>query len=242
MNPRHIVIKYATPLVWKAFEARKLAALQDFSDTELDSGWQSIYTFSKISDPKTKAELLMHALDEFYHADLFNNLLHSYASSPLHRPIFSRKTILDEDVSKASILDFLAQVFVGEHEINRDFKIYSEANIDPSIRTLFQNIKRDEEGHEEVSWDLMLRYADGNVLKLRCLLLYNRLKLAFARYEKFSQLIGDKMLSVLLSGIYFLGGALFSVSIRSRLKLDRAAQLEIFREQMKAFHSAGAEN
>jgi hypothetical protein len=227
--------------VWHFSEKRKLAALQEFSDTELDSGWQSLYTLSKIDDPKTKAELFEHCLDEFYHADLFGNLLKSYASSPLNRPTFSREAILSSKIDKRAVLAFLVKVYVGESEINRDFVAYARAHVDEPIRQLFRQIKRDEEGHEEVSWDLMLRYADGKAWKLRWLIFRETLAHAYKRYVKASQAIGDFMLALMLSLIYFLAGLFVFGPLRKRLSLDRATQLEILREQIQVGRPGGKE-
>jgi len=233
MRSRHFLIKYLTPIVWKLSEKRKLAALQEFSDTELDSGWQSLYALEKVEEPKAKAELFQHSLEEFFHADMFANLLHSYANAPLNRSVFAREAILKSDSSRESILDFLVQVYVGESEINQDFLVYAETKVDAPIRDLFHRIKKDEEGHEEVSWDLILTYAEGKLWKVRWIVLRKRLDHAWKRYVKFTQIIGNFMLGINLALIYLLVGAFFVSVFRNRLRLDRSSQLEILRAQLE---------
>lgn len=232
MRARHLLIKLLTPLVWRVSEKRKLDALQEFSDTELDSGWQSLYTLEKIDDPKAKAELFQHSLEEFYHAEMFASLLQSYANAPRNRAAFAREAMLSDNADRAALLDFLAQVYVGEAEINRDFVVYANTNVDSPIRELFGRIKKDEEGHEEVSWDLMLRYADGKVWRLRWILLRKRLAHMWKRYVNATQAVGNLMLWTQLSLVYFLLGSFFFLTLRRRITLDRATQLDILRQQL----------
>ena len=66
-------------------------------------------------------------------ADLFGNLLRSYASSPLNRPTFSREAILSSKIDKRAVLAFLVKVYVGESEINRDFVAYARAHVDEAL-------------------------------------------------------------------------------------------------------------
>ncbi len=232
MRARHLLIKCLTPVIWRFSEQRKLTALQEFSDTELDSGWQGLYALERISDPASKAELFVHAMEEFYHADMFARLQNSYANAPLNRTAFARETILQDAATNEAVLDFLAQIYVGESEINQDFVVYARTNVDSPIRDLFERIKKDEEGHEEVSWELLLKYAEGRIWNLRWVVLKKRFMHAYKRYANFMQVIGNVVLSAQLSVIYFVAGSFFVTVLRNRLTLDRKAQLEILRQQL----------
>jgi hypothetical protein len=234
MRIRHLLIKAFTPLIWRISERRKLAALQEFSDTELDSGWQSLYALERVEDPKAKAELFQHSLEEFYHADVFSRLLSSYANAPQNRPAFARTAILPGGNEREAMLEFLVQVYVGETEINQDFAVYSRTGVDEPIREVFARIKKDEEGHEEVSWDLMLRYAEGDSARLRWLILRKRFAHAWQRYVNFTQAVGNLMLWINLTAIYLFVGGFFFLTLRNRLGLDRDSQLEILRLQLQS--------
>lgn len=237
MRVRRLAIRLLNPLVWKFFPKRKLAALQEFSTTELDSGWQSLYALRHLEDPKAKAVLFHHALEEFYHADLFSQLQASYAEAPLNQPVFTREAVLEKAGDREAMLDFLVEVYVGEQEINGDFVAYAKAPVDEEIRALFLRIKQEEEGHEELSRELLVRYAGGE-RKLRWLILKKRFSFAYKRYEKFVQSIGHFMLGVWLSFVYFLFGIFFFLPLRSRLRADRAIQAAILREQAKELSEA----
>lgn len=233
MRARHLLIRLLTPLVWSASEKRKLAALQEFSDTELDSGWQSLHALERVEDPRAKAVLFLHALEEFRHADMFAALLGSYSRAPLNHPVFARKAMLADAASRDGLLEFLAQVYVGESEINRDFVAYSRSGVDAPIRELFTRIKKDEEGPEEVGWDLMRRCGDRSAGELRWLVFKKRAAHAWRRYANATQSVGNLWLSVLLGVVYALVGPFAFLPLRARLALDPRSQLDILREQLR---------
>jgi hypothetical protein len=231
MNLRRILIRILTPIVWRVSKARKLDALQDFSDTELDSGWQCLLAMEAIQDPKVKAKLFQHSLEEFFHAEMFASLLASLSSAPRKRHAFAREMLLrgrDPD----AFLAFLVQVYVGETEINRDFLTYAKAHIDAPIRSLFLRIQDDEEAHEEDSWNLLVRFAEGKLWKLRWYLLRAHVIRAWRRYKSVMQSFGNMMLWLNLSTIYFVFGSLFFLPLRRRLYLEDDEQLEILRMQL----------
>jgi hypothetical protein len=237
MRTRHFLIRFLTPIVWRLSEKRKLAALQEFSDIELDSAWQSLYGMERVEDPRAKAELFLHSLEEFYHAEMFSKLLNSYSNAPLNRVAFSREAILSTGkrgtARNDEMLNFLMQVYVGESEINQDFLVYANSNIDHPIRELFNRIKKDEEGHEELSWNLLLSYANNNAGRLRRLHLKKRFQHAYKRYANFMQIVGNLFLGIKLTVIYFLLGGLFASFLRKRLALNRDEQLLILLQQLE---------
>jgi rubrerythrin len=233
MRLRHLIIRILNPLVWRISPKRKLAALQEFSNTELDSGWQSLYALKHLKDPKAKAALFHHALEEFYHADLFSHLQSSYSDVPLNQPVFTREAVLVDGGDKNAMLDFLVEVYVGESEINRDFAKYAKAPVDESIRALFRQIKAEEEGHEDLSRELLLQYADGDEGKLRWLIFKKQLSFAYKRYERSVQGFGHFMLSLWLAIIYYAFGGFFFGLLRKRLRFSRENQAEILKEQAR---------
>lgn len=239
MRFRRLIIRFVNPIVWRIAPKRKLAALQEFSDTELDSGWQSIYALKHLNDPKAKAALFLHAVEEFYHADLFAHLQSSYADAPLNQPVFTREAVLENAEDRDAMLDFLVEVYVGEQEINGDFAVYAGAPVDKEIRELFLRIKKEEEGHEELSRELLLRFAGGDETRLSWLIFRKRLSFAYKRYARFMQNVGHVMLHVWLGIFYFTLGWFFFGMLRRRLRFDRAVQAEILREQAKQLAAGG---
>lgn len=231
MNLRRVLIRFLTPIVWRVSKARKLDALQEFSDTELDSGWQCLLAMDAVQDPKVKADLFQHCLEEFFHAEMFFSLLVSLSDAPRKRPAFAREMLLRSQDPDA-FLAFLVQVYVGETEINRDFQAYGESGIEEPIRALFCRIKGDEEAHEEDSWKLLVRLAGNKFWKLRWYLFRAHALRAWRRYKGAMQTIGNLVLYLNLSAIYFLLGSLFFLPLRRRLHLESSEQLDILRIQL----------
>ena len=232
MRFRHALIRYATPTIWRLSSQRKLAALQEFANTELDSGWQSMYAMQFMPDPEVRGALFRHAMEEFYHSDCFLGLVQSYADAPLNTAVFSRQAIWNA-ADKDSILDFLVKVHVGEKEINEDFVEYARADLDVEIRRLFSLIKEDEEGHEDSSYKMLLQAAGGDRFQLKRRMWMQSVSNGYKRYKAWAQAMGEVSMGILLSGIYFLTGPFFTLSFRSRMALDRESQLQILREQTK---------
>lgn len=233
MRFRHALIRYATPTVWRVSPQRKISALQEFANTELDSGWQSLYAMQFMPDPKVRSALFQHALEEFYHSDCFNSLLNSYAEAPLNTAVFSRQAILNAK-DKDSILDFLVQVHVGEKEINEDFIEYSRADVDVDIRRLFARIKEDEEGHEDASYSMLMAASGGDRFQLKRRMWMQSIRNGYKRYKAWAQAMGEVSMAGMLSLVYFVSGILLAWPLRKRMDLDRQAQLLILQEQTKA--------
>lgn len=232
MRFRHMLIKWVTPLVWWLFPQRKISALQEFAHTELDSGWQSLYAMTFVPDPKVRAALFRHALEEFHHSDAFSSLLNSYANAPLNTPVFTREAIIDGK-DRDAVLDFLVQVHVGEKEINEDFAVYSEADVDLDIRRLFSRIKVDEEGHEDASLAMLREYAGGDRFRLLRMMWRQSFRNGYKRYVGWSQAMGNVSLGMMLSAVYFSMGPVVTMPLRKRLALSRQEQLEILRRQTR---------
>lgn len=235
MNLRQVLIKYILPIRWQYSKKSKISALQSFAMTELDSGWQSLYAMDFIDDPKARSVLFTHAMEEFEHSSLFNNLCKSYSDIPLDTPVVSRKVILDES-KKDRILDFFCYMHVGESTVNEDFRYYANAPIDPKIGNLFKKIAKDEEHHEADSLEFIGKLAENNTWKIRKFIFINQVGRAFRQFSVLSSQFGEMILNLLLSTVYFCLGALYIKTFKSRLKMSQEDQFLILKEQVNIFN------
>lgn len=222
---RHFVIRFWLPLAWKIFPSRRREALQRFSETELDSAWQSLYAIPLVEDPRLKRALFEHALEEMEHAELFRKLAQAHAPYPLPFRYSMRKPILE---TKEDLVRFLVFLHVGEAEINHDFDAYLAAVPDEDVREVLRKIRSDEEGHSGGSEKAMLSHAAGE--NLAWLKFRQRATNAYRRYEKFLHGIGETMMGVLLVAVYFLFGLFFYRQAARRMALGRDEQARLFRE------------
>lgn len=220
---------------WKISEKRKIQALQEFSVTEFDSGWQSLYAMNFINSPKERAALFQHAMEEFFHADLFDGLCKQLSKQPLNLPVVGRNIIMDEKNHADKVIDFFCYMYVGEQSVNEDFEHYTKANIEPKIKNTFIKIQKDEVFHETDSLESLNTVADGNKWKLKKYLFLNRFKRAYRQLSVFSSRLGEFSLSITLSGCYFVFGLFFAPMLKKRLSLSRKDQLNLLTRQTNIF-------
>ena len=232
MKLRQVIISSAMPLIWRYFPSRKLAALQDFSMIEIDSGWQSLQAIPSVADPTTKKMLFLHAMEEFDHGSRFDRLYGEISDSLPRRPVFRRERMLREGGGKEELLDFLAGAYVGERDVNEDFRYYMHAPIDPRIRAIFASILQEEEGHEGGALEHLERMAGGNRNRIRWLVRKHSLKRLYKLYIGMLQKLGELPLSIVLSAVYFLLGPFVFFPLRTRMLLPREEQLAILKRQV----------
>lgn len=230
---RHSFIKYVTPIIWKLFPAQKINALQKFSMIEKDSGCQLYWCIDLVKEQQIKAELFQHVLEEFCHADLFEDLGKHYSDTYLNTPVMPREYYVKPTSSMKEILDFYSYAFVGESEVNSDFMVLGEAKVDKKISSLFTRIGADEERHVVGTDEILLKLCDGNKSHYDFLILKSKAIRFYKQFTTYSRNFGQYPLSVLLTIIYFVFGPFIFFLIRKRLEMNFDEQFEIFKEQLR---------
>lgn len=229
---RHQFIKFITPIVWKLFPSQKISALQDFSLIEKDSGCQLYWCMSLIKDPQIKADLFQHVLEEFCHADLFEDLGKQYSDNYLNTPITSREYSVKPTSTEKEILDFYSYAHVGESEVNNDFLVLGKANVDKKIRNTFTRIGADEDRHVVGTDDILLQLCNGNKSQHNFLILKSKVIRFYKQLTTYSRNFGQYPLGVLLTVVYFVFGPFVFLLVRKRFEMNFYDQLQIFKEQL----------
>ena len=234
MNPRHWVIRWVTPFIWRIFPGRKLKSLQQFSLVEKDSGCQLLYCLSLVRDEKLKAYLFQHVLEEFYHSELFEDLSRELSPGHLYQQLLPRLELLQADSGNAELLDFFAYVHEGERAVNRDFLVYSNAPLEPTLKQVFRRAGLDE-GHHEKDTDEIVSREFGGAAAHR----WSRFKAALKRhwelFKSGSKAFGTIPMTIVISLIYFLLGGFVARAAQRRLALSNAEQLRLFSAQAHDF-------
>lgn len=233
MGLRGLLIRWVTPVVWRLSPERKARALQEFSLIEKDSGCQLLAAISHVDDPRVKAQLFQHVLEEFHHADLFDRAAKSCADGPLEVPVITRDELIDPKAGPDGLLDFVSYVHAGESAVNADFAHYAAYAPDRLLRGVFTAVRADEAGHEAGTSELLLAVAGGDGHKARRAVLFSRLKRAWRSYALSMRSVGELPLSVLLTALYFVSGPFVRGALRRRLALGRPEQLRLLREQLE---------
>jgi hypothetical protein len=233
MNPRRLFIRFVTPLLWKLSPDRRLQAIQEFSLIEKDSGQQIVAAMDFISDPRARASLFQHFLEELHHADLFAGALSEISSLPVPETMITRAPLLPEGVTggKEAILASLAYFYAGERDINRDFGAYARGNAGSHLAEVFERVSLDEGRHEQDMIGLLAKASGSERSETARAVLYASLKRKWRTYVALMRKIGELQLHVVLSAVYFVLGGFFQFSLKRRLGMSGNQQLELFREQ-----------
>lgn len=239
MNPRRLLIRFVTPLAWRLSERRMIAALQEFSLIEKDSGCQLLNAMDHICDPQVKAGLFQHVLEEFHHADLFAGTCLELARAPLETPVITRDSLIDPAAGEETVVDFVSYVHVGESAVNADFEAYSEMPVDARIRAVFRAVRADEANHEVDSRALLGSLLGGDNARLRRALRQAGRKRMWRSYVLSMRALGELPLALILGALYFLAGPFVTRVLRRRLGLSRSEQLPIALAQLRSTPADG---
>lgn len=239
MNLRQVFIKFVLPISWSISKKRKVEALQEFALTEFDSGWQSLYALDFIDSSETRADLFQHAMEEFFHRDIFLNLCKHYSDGHLNFPAEGRNIILDENKADDRVLDFMCYMYVGEKSVQDDFHYYTKAKLDSKIRSTFLKIQKDEDPHVADSLRALEKFA-ASKWTLRKYIWLNKWKRAYRQFSVFSSRFGELFLSINLSIVYFVTGIIVYPILSSRMKLSHSDQFSLISKQVKEFNKRWA--
>ncbi len=239
VNPRHLVIRFVTPLIWRLFPGRKLRAIQRFSVTEKDSGCQLLYCISLTDDPELRTYLFQHVIEELFHAEIFEELCRDESDKHLYIELLPRIGLLPEHPGPAEIADFFAYVHVGEQAVNRDFLVYSRSRFDPALKAVFRRAGLDE-GHHEVDTQVIFERLAGGKRAYQVRLARARILRSWRLFAEAMKSVGVVPMTAMLSLIYFLLAPLAVPGARRRLELPEEEQLRLFREQVAEFEASQA--
>lgn len=148
-----LVVKF----LWK-FKSIKHNAIRSFQATEDDGVWHLHQVFNSTYDPKIKADVFTHILEEDSHASLFKKVYEQESKTNFTRQYYEREDLLPDD---KDLWRKIAYVHVGERDATARFKtIISYLNESPLKKTL-RTIVADEEGHIDLTYGMIEQYHDN---------------------------------------------------------------------------------
>lgn len=213
---RKFVIIFITPLMWRFFPKRKIMALQEFSTIEKDSGCQLLWSLELTRDPKDRAFIFQHVLEEFFHAEVFEDISLHYATGYLPKTVSAREILVDKKSTPAQVWDFFSYAHVGEAGVNRDFTYYSKANLDKKISAVFLRVSIDEANHIYGTKEILQSMTKNKKVLFKWLIFKSTVKRKFKQIESSTRFVGDAVLSFILILIYFVFGYFVHKTFRAR--------------------------
>ncbi len=237
MNPKHLVIRYFTPIAWSLFPARQIKTLHRFSSIEKDSAEQILKCLKNIKSNHLKAHLFQHVLEELYHGDLFLNVAKQDSQNHFYEEPTSINPLLPNEINHQSLRDAFAYIHIGEKIVNRDFIIYGNSSKSNLLRKVFRRAAADEELHEFSTKDILIKFCDSK-WTYRFAIIKAHFKRLWTNYLNLLNIIGKMQLTIILSLIYFIVAPVCLLSLKRRLNMCNREQLIIFQDQVNSFEKS----
>ena len=203
MLVRWIIIRTFLPLIWKISHERAAKALHAFSVTEIDSAWQSLYAMRFVPDPKLRAKLFQHALEEMHHGALFARLAHTHSTRLPTMPVAERVPLFEEGAGKNALVHFFAHEAVGERNVGQEFKTYLKAAPWPDVKAVFQHVYQDEKGHALYTTQAFTQLTCHSPTQRRIEIVRVHVLRGWDMWIRLSKKIGHLPSSLLLGCLYF---------------------------------------
>lgn len=229
---RRFIIRTLTPLVWRFSNKQKANAIMEFSAIEKDSGCQLLQCTLLIEDPKIKAGLFQHVLEEFFHAELFEDLAYSYSDKYFVSTIKPREYLVTTNSKSDEVVEAYAYAHIGELDVNQDFSIYGKGRFEKKIKNTFLRVAADEERHVDSTDDLLIKLINADKTKYNLLVWKSSLKIKYKKFVSMMMFIGELNLSIILSIFYFVFGVFLFKEAKSRFSVSSEDQLQMFKEQI----------
>ncbi len=213
---RKILIRTVLPITWRHSRHILATRLLRFAVTESDSGWQILNALQAVDDPKVRAMVLQHALEEIHHASEFTRASKPWLAELPARPLPERDPLFEMEEGVDGLVFFLAYAHVGELDVFDQFASYAAGVGAPEVADVFLEAKLDEYGHISLTWTLLTSLVDEK--RARREVLKVRGRRVYEAWLRFSKGIGDVSFAVLLSTLYLVFGPLLWLPARARLR------------------------
>jgi hypothetical protein len=206
-------IRLAVSIGWSAAPSQVSEVIRGFQATEADGVWHLYRGMGQIADPRERAIIFGHCLEEEAHADAFVRAYRHYGGRIFTPTHFERKSLysLDEPIWKT-----FAFVHVGEVDATQRFRLLSEALPAGALKECLSTVVSDEEGHVDLTHD-MLKRMGATEGAIRSEVRWVRLRRLWERWLRIGKGAVDNLANVLLSIVYYAFGLFLHGAARRRL-------------------------
>lgn len=201
-------------LLWRS-PAVVAEAVRGFQATEADGVWHLRRGLRAVQDPKTRAVMFAHCLEEESHADEFAALYPTYAGAPFTARHYEREDLYPDAPDAA--WRAMAYVHVGEHDATERFRLLADALPEGPLRASLNRIVEDESGHVHLT-DTLLARMGASPSEARGAQRRVRLTRAWAAWMRAGKRVVNAIAVALLSVVYFVTGPFIAGAARRRLQ------------------------
>lgn len=205
-------IWFVVKVIWSS-RRRMAEAIRGFQATEADGVWHLHRGMRRISDPKQRAIVFTHSIEEESHAEEFARVYGVYADRVMTPATYERDDLVGAD---DALWKAFAYVHVGEEDATERFRHLRDALGDGALKEALGRIVADEDTHVDLTHDMLLAMGarDGEIRREVFRVRAARLWETWLRSGK---RVVDVVASVLLSAAYVVLGVFLAEPARRRL-------------------------
>ena len=206
-------VRLAVSVGWPTAPARVGEVIRGFQSTEADGVWHLYRGLRTISDPRERAIVFGHCLEEEAHADAFVRVYRHYGPRVFTASHFERKPIYRDDQPAWKTLAF---VHVGEVDATQRFRLLRAALPEGPLKECLATVVDDEEGHVDLTHDMLKRMGatDGAI---RREIVRVRLRRLWEGWLRAGRRIVDGLATAMLSMVYYAFGLFLAGVARRKL-------------------------
>ena len=202
----------AVKLVWP-FNGKMAEAIRGFQATEADGVWHLHRTLHRLDDPRQRAILFTHSLEEESHAEEFTHAYAHYGQRPLAPANFERQDLYEADQPAWKTFAFFN---VGEDDATQRFRLLRDTLDAGLLRESLTRVVADEEGHVGLTHDFLVRMGATDA-EIRSELRRVRLQRLWDGWLRTGRRVVDRLATLVLSVVYFVIGTALHRTARARL-------------------------
>src|SRR5437867_5922175 len=202
----------AVKVGWR-LNGKMAEAIRGFQATEADGVWHLHRALAGLDDPRQRAILFTHSLEEEAHAEEFTAAYAHYGQRPLAPANFERRELYGADQPTWKTFAF---VNVGEDDATQRFRLLRDTVDDGLLKESLGRVVADEEGHVGLTHDLLVRMGATDA-EIRSELRRVRLQRLWEGWLRTGRRVIDHLATLLLSLGYLIIGAALYRTARARL-------------------------
>lgn len=193
---------------------RVAEAIRGFQATEADGVWHLHRGMLRIDDPRLRAIVFTHSLEEESHAEEFAAVYRQYGDHPAAPPSYEREDLYDRAAPPWKTFAF---VHVGEDDATARFRHLRDALEDGPLKRSLARIVEDESTHVDLTHNMLLAMG-ATEGEIRAEVLRVRLARAWALWMRSGKRVIDAVAVALLSVAYGVLGLCLAPAARKRLR------------------------
>jgi hypothetical protein len=208
-----LYIRLTVSVGWSVAPRRIPEVIRGFQATEADGVWHLYQGLRKIPDPRQRAVVFGHCLEEESHADAFARTYAQYEDRAFTPVVFERKPLYS---SGQPLWKTFAFVHVGEVDATQRFRLLASALPSGALKDCLRTVVTDEEGHVDLTMNMLLDMGASRPA-IRVEMMRVRLRRAWQAWLRAGKGAVDSLATGLLSVAYFAFGLLLRGPARRRL-------------------------